>query len=107
MDGFVNVAKLSEIPEGQARVFEVNGKRVAICQVEGELFAVADLCTHDGGPLAEGELDDHQIECPRHGARFDIKTGKALCLPAVVSIPTYAVKVSDGEVWVGQAVTVS
>lgn len=98
---FERIASLGDIPEGAVRVFELeDGQRVAVCKVETEIFAVADLCSHDNGPLGEGELVDHEIECPRHGARFDIKTGKALCLPAVVAIPTYQVEVRGEEIWV-------
>lgn len=100
MSEFEKVATIKDIPSGQVKVFEVDGERIAVCNVEGSLFAVADLCTHDDGPLGEGELDDHQIECPRHGARFDIRTGKALCLPAVLPIPTYQVELRGEDVWV-------
>lgn len=100
---FQRVAAISEIPRGQSRVFEVDGKRVSVCNVEGEIFAIADLCSHDDGPLGEGELTDHQIECPRHGARFDLKTGKALCLPAVLPIPVYKVELRGEEIWIGDS----
>lgn len=100
MSEFEKVATIKDIPSGQVKVFEVDGERIAVCNVEGSLFAVADLCTHDDGPLGEGELDDHQIECPRHGARFDIRTGKALCLPAVLPIPTYQVELRGEDVWI-------
>lgn len=100
---FQKVAAIAEIPPGQSRVFEVDGKRVSVCNVEGEIFAIADLCSHDDGPLGEGELTDHQIECPRHGARFDLKTGKALCLPAVLPIPVYKVEMRGEEIWIGDS----
>lgn len=98
---FVKVAKVSDVPTGQVKVFDAGGKRVCLCNVDGQFYAVADLCTHDDGPLGEGELMGDQIECPRHGARFDVKTGKVLCLPAVVPIPTYPVEVRGEDVWVG------
>ena len=66
-------------------------------------YAMDDLCTHDGGPLAEGILDGDVIECPRHGARFDVKTGAVLCLPAVTPVPVYDVKVVGDEIKVGWA----
>jgi 3-phenylpropionate/trans-cinnamate dioxygenase ferredoxin subunit len=93
---FVTVAKTSEIEEGKVKVVRVGDAPVGVTLIEGEYFAFADVCTHDDGPVAEGELDEHTIECPRHGARFDVRTGRALSLPAVVPIPVYAVKV-DGE----------
>jgi 3-phenylpropionate/trans-cinnamate dioxygenase ferredoxin subunit len=97
---FVKVADKNEIASGTVKVFSVGDHRIALCRVDDVFYAVADLCTHDGGPLGEGELVDHQIECPRHGARFDIETGKALCLPAVLAIPTYKVEARQEEVWV-------
>lgn len=106
-DQFHKVAHKSEIPEGHAKVYEVAGRRLAVCNVEGTCFAIDDICTHDGGPLGEGELDDHQIECPRHGARFDIRTGKALCLPAVKPVNAYKVEIRHDEVWVEVPVTVT
>lgn len=98
---FVKVCEVSEITPGAVRVFEAHGKRLAICNENGSVFAIDDRCTHDNGPLGEGELVDGEIECPRHGARFDIRTGKAMCLPAVGAVCTYPVEVRDGEVWVG------
>lgn len=99
-DGFVKVAKASDIPEGTVKVLTADGQRMVVCHVDKSFYAVADLCSHDNGPLGEGELTDHQIECPRHGARFDIKTGKAMCLPAVKPIPAYSVEVRGEDVWV-------
>lgn len=99
---YIKVALTIDIPEGQVKVVDVDGEQVALCNVSGAFFAVADLCSHDDGPLGEGELDEFQIECPRHGARFDVRTGKALCLPAVMPIPIYEVEVRGNEVWVKQ-----
>ena len=95
---YVKAAKLSDIPQGQVRLVEVEDEEVALCNVGGEIFAVANLCTHDGGPLGEGEMVDHQIECPRHGARFDVRTGAVTVLPAVLPIPTYEVKVEGDDI---------
>jgi 3-phenylpropionate/trans-cinnamate dioxygenase ferredoxin subunit len=98
--GFTRVAQITDVKEGTAKVFTVGEVRIALCNVEEKFYAIADICTHDGGPLGEGELDDCQIECPRHGARFDVRTGKALCLPAVINVPTYPVEVRDSEIFV-------
>lgn len=97
---FIKVASVADIANNSVKVIEANGKRIALCHAEGEFFAIADLCTHDNGPLGEGELSDHQVECPRHGARFDIRTGKALCLPAILPVPTYKVEVRQDEVFI-------
>lgn len=96
----VPVAKSSEIVEGRARVFQVEDLRVAICKVGGEVFAVEDVCSHDDGPLGEGRLDGHAIECPRHGARFDIRTGSVLRMPAAFPVRTFPVEERDGQVYV-------
>ena len=98
---FVMVAKTSEIPVGQVKPVAVQGKRLLICHTAEGFFAVDDTCTHDDGPLAQGWLDGNAIECPRHGARFDVTTGKVLCLPAAVPIRSYPVQVE------GEAVKVS
>src|SRR6202162_1335637 len=98
MAEFVTVAKDGDVPVGEARVFAVDGKHIALCNVDGTLYAIDDVCTHDGGPLGEGFLEGDQIECPRHGARFDVKTGKALTLPAVMPVNSYPVQVEGDEI---------
>ena len=97
MSDFVVVAKAGEIEEGQVKVVRVGDAPIGLTKVEGEYFAFADVCTHDDGPVAEGELDEYIIECPRHGAKFDIRTGKVKQLPAVTPIPVYAVR-AEGDV---------
>jgi 3-phenylpropionate/trans-cinnamate dioxygenase ferredoxin subunit len=79
---------------------EVDGTVVLLCNVNGELHAVEDVCTHDGGPLDQGEMQDGKVMCPRHGALFDVATGAALTLPAVVPLPTYRVRVEGDDVFV-------
>lgn len=98
---FTKLANVSDVPAGTVKVFEVNGEQIAVCNDGGTIYAIADLCSHDNGPLDQGTLEGGQIECPRHGARFDIKTGQALCLPAVLPIPTYKVEQRGDEIWVG------
>lgn len=97
---FVKAAKVSEIPAGQVRVYTVNGTRIALCNVDGRIYAIDDTCTHDGGPLGSGSLDGCAIECPRHGARFDVCTGQVLKMPAVFPVGTYVTQVEDGDVLV-------
>lgn len=90
----------NEIPAGRVAVFEVEGVRIALCNVNGTYYAIDDVCTHDGGALDQGELDGNEIECPRHGARFDVRTGKVTRLPAFVPVETYPVRIEDGKVQV-------
>ena len=98
---FVKLADTTDVAPGQVRVYEVQGRSIALCNVDGAFYAIDDVCTHDGGPLDQGEIDGHQIECPRHGARFDVRNGRALTLPAVRPVRSYPVQVEDGVVKVG------
>ncbi len=93
---FVKVGKVSEVPAGTAKVYEVNDRAVAVCNVDGTLYAIDDVCTHDEASLEQGYLEGNEIECPRHGARFDVRTGNATVLPAVVPVDTFSVRV-DGD----------
>jgi 3-phenylpropionate/trans-cinnamate dioxygenase ferredoxin subunit len=98
---YVSVATVSELGARGTLIFEIDGFPIALFEIADEYFAIADVCSHDDGPVAEGELDDHEIECPRHGARFDVRTGKVLSLPAVVDIPAYPVRVEGEDILVG------
>jgi 3-phenylpropionate/trans-cinnamate dioxygenase ferredoxin subunit len=101
MATFYTVARESDVPPGHAIVVEVEDYQIALAHVEGHgFYAVDDVCTHDGGPLGEGKLDGFAIECPRHGARFDVRDGRVLCMPAIVPINTYEVRVVDGDIQV-------
>lgn len=94
------VATLAELPLGGTHRVNVAGVDVLLCNVDGKIFAVEDVCTHDGGALDQGELDGCRIMCPRHGAYFDVTTGAALTLPAIVPLSTYAVRVEGESVFV-------
>jgi 3-phenylpropionate/trans-cinnamate dioxygenase ferredoxin subunit len=98
MPYFVKAMEMKDVPPGTVKAVRVGGKSIAICNVDGEFHAVDDVCTHDGGPLGSGKLCDGEIECPRHGARFDVRSGRAVVLPAVLPIRTYAVEVVAGDV---------
>jgi metal-sulfur cluster biosynthetic enzyme/nitrite reductase/ring-hydroxylating ferredoxin subunit len=97
MAEFVKVADVSEVPDPGKTLVEVDGEMVALFHVDGQWHAIDDVCTHDGGPLADGELRNHTIACPRHGAKFDIRTGAALTMPAVRPTRAHDVKV-EGDV---------
>lgn len=101
MPKFIKVAKLKELPPGQRKLVEVDGFVVALFNVDGAICAIEDVCTHDGGPLAEGAIvRPGVIVCPRHGAEFDLCTGAALTLPAFEPANTFEVKVEGGNVYV-------
>ena len=100
MAEFVRVAEVPECADPSSQLVEVDGEMVALFCVGGQFYALDDVCTHDGGPLAGGELTDHKVACPRHGAKFDIRTGAALSMPAVRATQRHDVKVEDGGVWV-------
>lgn len=100
MNQYLKVAEVSELPLGGKKLVEVDGLPVAIFNVDGDFYAIEDVCTHDGGPLAEGELKGDEVECPRHGARFSVRTGVALCMPAVEPIECYKVKIEGDNILV-------
>ena len=100
MSDFVRVCKVSEIPDPGKTVFEIEDRFVVVFHLDGAFYALDDCCTHDGGPLGEGDIEGFQIICPRHGARFDIRTGQAMTMPAVRGTPSHEVKIEAGDVWV-------
>ena len=100
MSDFVRVARLSEIPDPGRQVVELDERLIVLFKVGGELFALDDVCTHDDGPLGEGELVDHTIACPRHGAKFDIRDGRALTMPATRPTVAHQVKIEGDDVFV-------
>jgi 3-phenylpropionate/trans-cinnamate dioxygenase ferredoxin subunit len=98
---FYDISPVSELPNGERLFVEIENIPIVIFNIAGELFAIGDVCTHDSGPLGDGLLEGYNIVCPRHGAEFDVRTGKVLMLPAVVDIPAYPIKVEDGNIQVG------
>lgn len=100
MAKFVRVCSTTDLAEGTVGYAEVDGLRLAICHQDGGFYAIDDVCTHDGGPLDQGLLQGFNIECPRHGAKFDIRTGRVTALPAIVPVDTYEVKVEGDDVLV-------
>ena len=100
MAEWVTVARTEELPPGEWRVMDVEGTRIAVFNLNGEYFAIEDVCTHDGGLLTGGVIDGDQIMCPRHGARFSIKTGAALSAPAYEPTATFPVRIEAGAIQV-------
>lgn len=100
MAEFKLVAATSELSDPGKLLVEVDDQLIALFHVGGKFYALDDVCTHDGGPLAEGQLCGFEIACPRHGAKFDIRDGRALTMPATQPTRSHEVKVEDGQVFV-------
>jgi 3-phenylpropionate/trans-cinnamate dioxygenase ferredoxin subunit len=99
---FVKVCKADEIEEGRTKPVTIGEHPIILAKHNGQIYALEGICSHDGGEFEAGEkVCDGQIECPRHGAMFDIKTGDATRMPAIVGIPAYEVKIENGDVLVG------
>ena len=99
MSDWIAVAKVSELAPGHWRRVDVDGTQIVVFNLDGKYYALEDVCTHDGGQLTGGRVLGDQIECPRHGARFDIRTGAPLCPPAYERTAKFPVKVEDGVVY--------
>jgi 3-phenylpropionate/trans-cinnamate dioxygenase ferredoxin subunit len=98
MTTWTRVAPAVDIAPGDYASAEVDGLFVAVFNIDGEFFAIDDVCTHDGGGLAGGEIEDHQVICPRHGSRFCLRTGQALTPPAYEPVRRYDTRIIDGFV---------
>ena len=100
MSPVIDICPLEELPPGERKLVEWEDLEIGVFNCAGELLAIEDRCSHDDGNLVEGELDTKQctVECPRHGSRFDLRTGKPLTLPAYVPIDTFPVSVEDGVI---------
>jgi 3-phenylpropionate/trans-cinnamate dioxygenase ferredoxin subunit len=95
------VAEVNDLANGERLFIEIGDEYIVIFNIGGDFYAIADLCSHDGGPLGDGEVEDHAIICPRHGARFDLHSGEALTFPAVEDISAYPIRVQDGMIEIG------
>jgi 3-phenylpropionate/trans-cinnamate dioxygenase ferredoxin subunit len=98
---FYPVAKTTDLPHGERLYLEIGDDAIVLLNVAGKIYAIGDVCSHDDGPVGDGELDGFEIICPRHGARFDIRTGKVLSLPAVLDIPTFPVRITEDDIEIG------
>ena len=93
-----NVAKKNDLPSGKAMAVDLNGKRIALFNIDGTYYAIDDECTHAGGSLSEGELEGTVVTCPWHGATFDVSNGAVLSAPAFDKVNSYSVKVAGEEI---------
>lgn len=100
MAEYVKVASVDEIPPGQGKAVTVDGRRIALFNVDGTVYAIDDTCTHEEASLGEGALYGDIVACPKHGSRFNVRTGRVLSLPAVIPVNTYPVKIENGQIYV-------
>lgn len=98
---FVVVAAQDELPPGERLFVTIDSAQIIVLNLAGVLYAIGDVCSHDGNLLDDAPVEGMEVVCPRHGARFDIRNGKAVSLPAVVDIPAYPVRIRDGQIEVG------
>jgi 3-phenylpropionate/trans-cinnamate dioxygenase ferredoxin component len=96
----VKLCSKSQLEEGKTKLFTVNNQPILLAKYNGEIFALDGVCTHDGGDLGDALLINGQLECPRHGARFDIKTGEATKMPAVVGVRRFEVHEQDSDIYI-------
>lgn len=100
MNDFVRVASVKELPDPGKVTVEVGDRLVVVLHVSGQFYCIDDVCTHDGGPLGEGKLCGFEIACPRHGAKFDVRSGRALTMPATEDTGSHEVRVAGDDVLV-------
>jgi 3-phenylpropionate/trans-cinnamate dioxygenase ferredoxin subunit len=98
MSDFVHIADLAELPDPGRRLVEIDERLVLLFRRGNQVWALDDMCTHDGGPLGEGDWEGFEVTCPRHGARFDIRDGRALSMPATRPTASHEVRISDGRI---------
>jgi len=99
-DDFVKVADTDEILPSQMKEVEVDGQSILIANVNGKYYAIGSICTHEGGPLADGTIHNYEVECPWHGSKFDVRTGEVTNLPATEPEPSYEIKVESNQILV-------
>ena len=98
MEDYVKVTEGKAIPPSQMKEVEVHGEKICLANIEGKYYAIGNVCTHLGGPLSQGKLEGYEVQCPWHGSRFDIRTGKVVRPPAMRSEPTYEIKIENGNI---------
>ncbi|MBI4551517.1 MAG: non-heme iron oxygenase ferredoxin subunit [Candidatus Latescibacteria bacterium] len=98
MGQYVKAATTDELQAGQGKLVEIEGKEIALFHVDGQYYAIENTCTHQGGPLCEGELEGTEVMCPWHGARFDVTSGAVLSPPAYMGVTSFPVRVSASDI---------
>lgn len=98
---FVTIGPAEEVGDGERLFIEIDEEQIVVFNIGGQYYAIGDVCSHDDGPLGDGEVEGFEVSCPRHGARFDVRNGKVLSLPAIVDIPAYPVRVEEGQIEIG------
>lgn len=99
-NGFHDVCERAELHDRQPKTFEVDDRYVVVVAIGSDIYCIEDMCTHDGGTLGDGEFIDNCLVCPRHGAKFDVRNGHAMCMPATENTPSHEVRVEGGRVLV-------
>ena len=100
MAGSRQVASVNDVPPGERIVVEVGSKKIVLFNIDGKFYAIDNTCPHRGGPLGEGSLHGTAVNCPWHGAQFDVTSGQVLGPPASTGVTSYSTKVEEGEIWV-------
>ena len=98
---FYEIAAIEDLQSGERLIVQIDDQEVLVFNIAGEIFAIGNVCSHDGNPLDDGEVRDYEITCVRHGARFDLRTGEVRSLPAVIGIPAFPARIVDGKIEIG------
>jgi len=98
---FVPIGEVEQLPNGERLFVEIDDLPIVVFNIGGQLYAIDDVCSHDDGPLGDGELEGMEVVCPRHGARFDVRDGRVTSLPAAIDIAAYPVRVVEGQIEIG------
>ena len=100
MSEWIDVAAVDSVADGENVIVDVDGTDIAVFKIDGQFYAIEDVCSHDGAEIASGELQGDEIVCPRHGAKFCVRTGEVKCAPAYENIDTFPVQIVNGRVQV-------
>lgn len=100
MNDLVKVADAKDVQPSHLKLVEVDEEKICLANVNGKFYAIGNICTHEGGPLADGTLEAYEVECPWHGSKFDVRTGEVTSPPASLPVPIYEVKVDGGSIFV-------